>query len=93
MVSGWSALAALDANFADFANISVSGKMSTIGFGSIDKTPNQRSREEQKQYGFMSSLNMGQFYQRNGTYKFQFLTAFQKSLLHLNMTLTIKILN
>ncbi len=57
---GWSALAALDANFADFANISVSGKMSTIGFGSIDKTPNQRSREEQKQYGFMSSLNMGQ---------------------------------
>ena len=62
---GWSALAAIDANFADFANISVSGKMSTIGFGSIDKTPNQRSREEQKQYVFMSSLNMGQVFPKN----------------------------
>ena len=30
---GWSALASLDANIADFANISLSGKMSTIGFG------------------------------------------------------------
>ena len=41
---GWSALASLDANLADFAQISLSGKMSTIGFGSIDKSPNQRSR-------------------------------------------------
>ena len=57
---GWSALASLDANLADFANISVSGKMSTIGFGSIDKSPNQRSREDLKQYGLMSSLNLGQ---------------------------------
>ena len=57
---GWSALASLDANFADFANISVSGKMSTVGFGSIDKSPNQRSREEIKQYGLLSSLNVGQ---------------------------------
>ena len=57
---GWSALASLDANLADFANVSVSGKMSTIGFGSIDKSPNQRSREDLKQYGLMSSLNLGQ---------------------------------
>ena len=53
-------MASLDANLADFANISVSGKMSTIGFGSIDKSPNQRSREDLKQYGLMSSLNLGQ---------------------------------
>ncbi|MDG1032091.1 MAG: cell surface protein SprA, partial [Flavobacteriaceae bacterium] len=57
---GWSALASLDANLADFAQISLSGKMSTIGFGSIDKSPNQRSREELKQYGLISSLNLGQ---------------------------------
>ena len=56
---GWSALGSLDANIADFANVSLSGKMSTIGFGSIDKTPNQRSREEQKQYGFIGSVNLG----------------------------------
>ena len=57
---GWSALASMDANLADFAKISLSGKMSTIGFGSIDKSPNQRSREELKQYGLISSLNLGQ---------------------------------
>ena len=56
---GWSALGSLDANIADFANVSLSGKMSTIGFGSIDKTPNQRSREELKQYGFIGSVNLG----------------------------------
>ncbi|MBT5396574.1 MAG: cell surface protein SprA, partial [Flavobacteriaceae bacterium] len=56
---GWSALGSLDVNIADFANVSLSGKMSTIGFGSIDKTPNQRSREELKQYGFIGSVNLG----------------------------------
>ena len=58
---GWSALGSLDANIADVANFSVSGKMSTVGFGSIDKTPNQRSREEFKQYGFIGSANFGKF--------------------------------
>mgnify|MGYP001160023688 FL=1 len=57
---GWSALASVDANIADFANFSISGKMSTVGFGSIDKTPNQRSREESKQYGFLGAVNVGQ---------------------------------
>ena len=36
------------------------GKMSTVGFGSIDKSPNQRSREDYKQYSFLSSVNAGQ---------------------------------
>ena len=31
---GWAAIASLDTNFADFANISMTGKRSTIGFGS-----------------------------------------------------------
>ena len=57
---GWSMLASVDANLADFANISFSGKMSTVGFGSIDKSPNQRSREDYKQYSFLSSVNAGQ---------------------------------
>ena len=58
---GWAALGSLDANIADVAKFSISGKMSTIGFGSIDKTPNQRSREEFKQYGFVGSANFGKF--------------------------------
>ena len=58
---GWAAIGSIDTNFADLGNFSVSGKISSIGFGSIDKTPNQRSREEFKQYGFIGNLNFGKF--------------------------------
>ena len=37
------AVANMDANLADFANISATGKITTIGFGSIEQGPNQRS--------------------------------------------------
>ena len=58
---GWAAMGSIDANLADIGNVSVSGKMSTVGFGSIDKTPNQRSREDMNQYGFVGSINFGKF--------------------------------
>ena len=57
---GWAAIGALDANIADFANVSASGRYSTIGFGSIDQSPNQRSREELLQYDVVSTINAGQ---------------------------------
>ncbi|MGB2171719.1 MAG: cell surface protein SprA [Flavobacteriaceae bacterium] len=57
---GWAAIGALDANIADFANLSASGRYSTVGFGSIDQSPNQRSREEMFQYDLVSSVNAGQ---------------------------------
>ncbi|MEC8599227.1 MAG: cell surface protein SprA, partial [Bacteroidota bacterium] len=44
----------------DFANFSANGRYSSIGFGSIDQTPNQRTREELLQYDFISNLNLGQ---------------------------------
>lgn len=58
--SGWAAIGSLDANIADFANLSASGRFSTIGFGSIDQSPNQRSREQLKQYDFITTINAGQ---------------------------------
>ncbi len=58
---GWAAIGSLDGNIADLANFSVTGKLSTIGFGSIDNSPNQRSREEFKQYNFVSNINLGKF--------------------------------
>ncbi len=36
---GWAAVANLDANMADFANVSATGRVSTIGFGSIEQGP------------------------------------------------------
>lgn len=57
---GWASIVALDANMADFANISATGSKSTPGFGSIDQTPNERSREDATAYDLVTNLNMGQ---------------------------------
>lgn len=57
---GWAAVANMDTNFADFANISASGRRSTIGFGGIEEGPNQRSREDVQEYNVVTGLNLGQ---------------------------------
>jgi cell surface protein SprA len=57
---GWAAVANMDANLADFATISATGRMSTIGFGSIEQGPNQRSREDVELYDVVTNVNLGQ---------------------------------
>ena len=57
---GWAAVLSMDTNLADFANISATGRRSTIGFGSVDQKPNERSREDVKQYDVVTNVNLGQ---------------------------------
>ncbi|SEQ13589.1 T9SS outer membrane translocon Sov/SprA [Flavobacterium urocaniciphilum] len=57
---GYAAVANLDTNLADFATFSATGKLSTIGFGALEEGPNERSREDVKQYDIVSNLNLGQ---------------------------------
>lgn len=57
---GWAATGNLDMNMADFMNLSATGRYSTIGFGAIDQTPNERSREDIQQYDLVTTLNLGQ---------------------------------
>ncbi len=57
---GWAAVAAMDANFADFANLSATGRVSTIGFGSLEQGPNDRSREDVEEYDLVTNFNLGQ---------------------------------
>ncbi|MDH7445369.1 cell surface protein SprA [Aquimarina sp. 2201CG14-23] len=57
---GWAAVGSLDANIADFATISASGRISTIGFGGIEQGPNERSNEDLKQYDLTTNVNLGQ---------------------------------
>ncbi len=53
---GYAAVANLDTNLADFANISATTRMSTIGFGSLEQGPNERSREDVLQYNIVTNL-------------------------------------
>ena len=57
---GWAALLSADANIADFANVSASGRRSTIGFGGLEQGPNERSRDDVKQYDVVTNINIGQ---------------------------------
>ena len=56
---GMAAILSLDTNFADFATISATGRMSTIGFGALEDGPNERSREDAQQYNIVTNLNLG----------------------------------
>ncbi len=56
---GMAAVASLDTNMADFVTLSATGRMSTVGFGALEDGPNQRSRNDAKQYSIVSNLNLG----------------------------------
>ena len=57
---GWAAVVSMDSNIADFMNISATGRQSTSGFGTIEQGPNERSREDVKQYDVVTNINIGQ---------------------------------
>ncbi|WP_431157410.1 cell surface protein SprA [Winogradskyella poriferorum] len=57
---GWAAVVSMDSNIADFMDISATGRRSTIGFGGIEQNPNERSREDVKQYDVVTNVQLGQ---------------------------------
>ncbi|HEX9980397.1 MAG TPA: cell surface protein SprA, partial [Flavobacterium sp.] len=56
---GWAAVLNVDSNVADFATVSATGRMSTIGFGGLEEGPNERSREDVQQYNIVTNVNLG----------------------------------
>ena len=56
---GWAAVVSADANFADFADVSVTGRMETIGFGGIEQRVNERNQEDTKLYDVVTNVNVG----------------------------------
>ena len=57
---GWAAIMSMDSNIADFMNVNATAKRTTTGFGSLEQGPNERSREDLKQYDFVANMNIGQ---------------------------------
>ncbi len=56
---GMAAVLNVDSNFADFATLSATGKKSTVGFGTLEQGPNERSREDIMQYNIVTNLSLG----------------------------------
>ena len=62
---GWAANARVAAQLADFANISLSGSTSSIGFGSIDQTVSERNKFQMYAYDLQTSFELGKFFSKN----------------------------
>jgi cell surface protein SprA len=56
---GYAAVMSMDANIADFASVSATGRRSTIGFGAIEQGPQERSRENVTQYDVTTNISLG----------------------------------
>lgn len=59
---GWAANARVTAKLADFANVSLSGNTSTIGWGSIDQSVQERNQFQAVSYDLQSSFELGKFF-------------------------------
>lgn len=59
---GWAATARLNAKLADFADVTLSGSKSTIGFGAIDQRIGERNRSEDRFYDITTSAELGKFF-------------------------------
>ncbi len=62
---GWATTFTMNANLADFANVTATGTKKTIGFGGLEQGPSQRSREEFKSYSVVTNVNLGQLLPKN----------------------------
>ncbi|WP_449536211.1 T9SS outer membrane translocon Sov/SprA [Flavobacterium algicola] len=56
---GMAAIVSIESNLADLATISMTGKMSTIGFGSLEQSSTERSQEDMTQYNVLTNINLG----------------------------------
>jgi hypothetical protein len=59
---GWAVTARMDAQLADFANITVSGSKSTVGFGSIEQRIGERSRSDDFYLDLVTNAELGKFF-------------------------------
>ncbi|MGV8945945.1 MAG: cell surface protein SprA [Lutibacter sp.] len=69
---GWAAVVSADANFADFANVAVTGRMETQGFGGIEQRVNERSQQDAKLYDVVTNVNLGKLLPKDWGIKLPF---------------------
>ncbi len=61
---GWAANSRIQAKLADFATVQLSGSISTVGFGGIDKKLGERNFDDHYQYDIASSFELGRFFSK-----------------------------
>ena len=76
---GWAANARTTVKLADLGTVSVAGKMSTIGFGSIEKSVNERNQDDFHQYDLSTNLELGKLMGPESRVSIPFYFGYSKS--------------
>ena len=58
---GYAGSANLQFNLGDFANVQMSGSLSSVGFGAIDQGPSNRNQDETKEYAINAEVKLDKF--------------------------------
>lgn len=75
---GMAALAQLEANLADFGNISVAGNYSSIGYGGLDQKVDQRSLDNEAQLDASINLQLGNFFKEESGIRIPFYAQYSE---------------
>jgi cell surface protein SprA len=59
---GWAAIARADIKLADFADVTISGSKTTVGFGTLDSKLEDRSLSDNQSYDVSANMDLGKFF-------------------------------
>ncbi|MGB0978629.1 MAG: cell surface protein SprA, partial [Croceimicrobium sp.] len=62
---GWAANARVAAKLADFANVSLTGSTSSIGWGSLDQSVSEFQQEQRYAYDLQTNVELGKFFNKD----------------------------
>ncbi|MCF8346334.1 MAG: cell surface protein SprA, partial [Bacteroidales bacterium] len=79
---GWAANGRASARLADFGNVTFAGSTSTPGFGSIEQSVNERSREQIIQYDVSSNFEMGKVFNEEAGVSIPLYVGYSKSIVN-----------
>ena len=66
---GWAAKAQMKTRLADIGSFSLGGNISSVGFGSLEQSVNERNKEETRQYNFTSNIELGKLFSEDANIK------------------------
>ncbi|RYD83657.1 MAG: cell surface protein SprA [Sphingobacteriales bacterium] len=59
---GWAAITRATVKLADFGRLELNGSRRTIGFGGIEQSLQERSQQDMRTYGIITSFELGKFF-------------------------------
>lgn len=77
---GWAATARLNAKLADFGDVTLSGNMSTIGFGSLQSRVSEINRSDDQFFDVSTSLELGKFFPQKSGIKVPFFVNYSSQI-------------